>query len=268
MLISSPTSWCAWGPLSMLYTQPSSTSIRKEGKDRVSAFELVVIPKMAMARSIFIIEPDMAFSFCNIVGSVVIDKGSTPRKTVGAGRFNVFYNSGKDSVIVSGIDPKDDPAAVEGSLKHCCKCFRIIFTRSLLILISITLSWPLGYVITIRILCIQPQRGMRKLLFSSDEFLMKVWWLSTDKCFNVRFWPTPVCHDIVIRVDRMTASCAKAVCQNSVPEYSCQASPLHPIAAVELIEFWTAGSDPKQTFSPNASLTVMLLGSRHRSTKE
>ncbi len=32
----------------------------------------------------------MAFSF---VGSVVIDKGSTPRKAVGAGRFNVFYGS-------------------------------------------------------------------------------------------------------------------------------------------------------------------------------
>ena len=74
------------------------------------------------------------------MGSGVIDKGSTPRKAVGAGRFNVFYNSGKDSGDVSGIDPKDDPVAVDGSLKLCRKCFRIIFTRDLLIFISITLS--------------------------------------------------------------------------------------------------------------------------------
>ncbi len=61
----------------MLCTQPFSTSIRKEGKDRVSAFELVVIPKMTIAISIFIIEPDLALSFGHIVRLVVINKGST-----------------------------------------------------------------------------------------------------------------------------------------------------------------------------------------------
>jgi len=77
MLIKSPHSGFAWGPPSMLCTQPSSTSIRKEGKDRVSAFELVVIPKMTIAISIFIIEPDLAFSFGHIVRLVVINKGLT-----------------------------------------------------------------------------------------------------------------------------------------------------------------------------------------------
>ena len=47
--------------------------------------------------------------------------------------------------------------------------------------------------------------------------------------------------------DLMTV--AKADFQNSVSENTCQASPSHPIAAVEVIRFWTAGSDPKQPFA-------------------
>ncbi len=54
------------------------------------------------------------------MGSVVIDKGSTARNVVSAGSFNVFYNSGKDSGGVSGIDPKDDPVAVDGSYWPVC----------------------------------------------------------------------------------------------------------------------------------------------------
>ncbi len=54
---------------------------------------------------------------------------------------------------------------------------------------------------------------------------------------NVCFWPFSAVHHTVLLVIRMTAFAHKAAGEISLAEFSLRVSALHPIAAVEVVEF-------------------------------